>query len=68
MASADQPLEATVDLEEQTLSFESISFSFEVNPAIKEKLLLGMDDIAESLTQIEQIKIFEKTHNAQLKD
>ena len=68
MASADQPLQATVNLEEQTLSFESISFPFEVDPAIKEKLLLGMDDIAESLTQIEQIKIFEKTHNAQPKD
>ena len=67
IASADQPLQATVNLEEQTLCFESISFPFEVNPAIKEKLLLGMDDIDESLTQIEQIKIFEKTHNAQLK-
>jgi len=66
LAEDDQPLSATVNLEEQTLTFDTITFHFQVDPAVKEKLLLGMDDIAESLSQIEQIQSFEKTHNAQL--
>ena len=68
MATSDNKLEAEVSLENQTLKFESISYSFDIDPAVKEKLLLGMDDIAESLNQLPAIEKFEKTHNAQLKD
>ncbi|MAI20246.1 MAG: 3-isopropylmalate dehydratase small subunit [Kiritimatiellaceae bacterium] len=66
LAEADQPLSATVNLEEQTLTFDALTFHFQVDPAVREKLLLGMDDIAESLSQIEQIQAFEQIHNAQL--
>lgn len=66
LSASDAPLEAAVDLEAQTLAFESETFTFEIDPAVKEKLLLGMDDIAESLDQISAIETFEAQHNPQL--
>ena len=66
LSASDEPLEAAVDLEAQTLAFESETFAFEIDPAVKEKLLLGMDDIAESLEQISAIETFEAQHNPQL--
>ena len=66
LSASDTPLEAAVDLEAQTLAFESETFTFEIDPAVKEKLLLGMDDIAESLDQISAIETFEAQHNPQL--
>ncbi len=70
MAAADEPLEASVDLEAQTVTFKQAagdeSFSFDVDSAVKEKLLLGMDDIAESLLYESEITGFETTHNNQL--
>ena len=66
MATADEPLEATVNLEGQKVVFKDVEFAFEVDPAVKEKLLLGLDDIAESLLSEADITEFEKTHNAQL--
>ena len=70
MAAADTPLEATVNLEEQTVSFRQADgdavFSFEMDQAVKEKLLLGMDDIAESLLYEEEIAGFESGHDTQL--
>ena len=66
LSASDTPLEAAVDLEAQTLAFESETFTFEIDPAVKEKLLLGMDDIAESLGQISAIETFEAQHNPQL--
>ena len=66
LSASDAPLEAAVDLEAQTLAFESETFAFEIDPAVKEKLLLGMDDIAESLDQISAIETFEAQHNPQL--
>ena len=66
MAAADAPLEATVNLEEQKVVVGGVEFAFEVDPAVKEKLLLGMDDISESLQYEGDISIFESTHNVQL--
>ena len=66
MATSDNKLEAEVSLENQTLKFQSISYSFEIDPAVKEKLLKGMDDIAESLSHINEIERFEVQHNNQL--
>jgi 3-isopropylmalate/(R)-2-methylmalate dehydratase small subunit len=66
MTTADEALEATVNLEEQIVSFGDVEFSFEVEPAVKEKLLQGLDDIAESLMYEGEITTFETTHNAQL--
>jgi len=66
MAATDAPLEATVNLEEQTLVFGAVVFSFELDPAVKEKLLSGMDDISESLQFESDISVFESKHNTQL--
>ena len=66
MSAADEPLEATVNLEEQKVVIGGTEFNFEVDPAVKEKLLQGLDDIAESLLYESDIAAFETTHNAQL--
>ena len=70
MAAADAPLEATVNLEEQTVSFKQtdgdVVFTFDAEPAVKEKLLLGMDDIAETLQFDADISTFEAGHSTQL--
>ncbi len=70
MASADEPLEATVNLEAQQVAFKQsdgeVVFAFEADPAVKEKLLSGMDDIAESLLYEADITAFEQGHNNQL--
>ena len=70
MAVADKPLEATVDLEQQRVVFKQpggdVDLVFEVDPSVKEKLLLGLDDIAESLLYASDISGFETQHNAQL--
>ncbi len=66
MAMADTPLKATVNLEEQTLVIGDTRFAFEVDPAVKEKLLLGMDDISETLQHENDISAFESIHCVQL--
>jgi 3-isopropylmalate/(R)-2-methylmalate dehydratase small subunit len=66
MTVGDESLEASVDLEGQEVSFKDVTFAFEFDPAVKEKLLQGLDDIAESLMSEADITEFEKTHNAQL--
>jgi len=66
MAAVDAPLEAMVDLEEQKVVVGRTKFAFEVDPAVKEKLLLGMDDISETLQHESDISTFESTHNVQL--
>lgn len=66
MAAADAPLEATVDLEGQKVVVGGVEFAFEVDPAVKEKLLLGMDDISETLMDEPDISAFETTHSVQL--
>lgn len=70
MAASDEPLEATVSLEEQSVVFRQpdgdVTFTYEVDPEVKEKLLQGMDDIAESLQYVSDIDVFEQTHDTQL--
>ena len=65
MSKIDEPLSATVDLENQKIIFDQIEFIFEIDISVKEKLLSGMDDIAESLSHIKSIEEFEKTHDTQ---
>ncbi len=63
-------LEATVDVHEQRLTLhlpEEISFHFELDSAVKEKLIHGLDDIGTSLKQEKQISEYEKKHHAQMK-
>jgi 3-isopropylmalate/(R)-2-methylmalate dehydratase small subunit len=66
LAEVDQPLESTVDLENQKITFGELSFSFEIDPAVKEKLLLGMDDISETLQYEADISAFEQNWNVQM--
>ena len=63
-------LEATADVHEQRLTLhlaEEISFHFELDPAVKERLIHGLDDIGTSLKQESKISEYEKTHYAQMK-
>ncbi len=64
-AEADTPLEATVNLEEQKVIIGGAEFAFEIDPAVKKKLLLGMDDIAATLLFESDISDFENTHDMQ---
>ena len=65
LSKKDEPLYATVNLEIQKLILDEIEFSFDIDNSVKEKLLSGMDDIAESLSHIESIEQFENSHNTQ---
>lgn len=65
MASEDTPLLATINLEQQKVIIDDIVFHFDIDLSVKEKLLSGMDDIAESLSHLDSINKFEETHNVQ---
>lgn len=65
LSKKDESLYATVNLEIQKLIFDEIEFSFEIDNSVKDKLLSGMDDIAESLSHIKSIEQFETFHNTQ---
>ena len=61
-------LEATANVDEQRLTLhlpEEISFHFDLDKAVKERLLHGLDDIGLSLQQEAKITEYEKTHHAQ---
>jgi 3-isopropylmalate/(R)-2-methylmalate dehydratase small subunit len=60
LAESDEPLEATVNLDEQTISFGETTFHFEIESAVKEKLLSGMDDIDETLQYESDISAYEQ--------
>ena len=69
MAGRFTGLEATVDLDEQRVVLhldEEIGFHFEMDGAVKHRLIHGLDDIALTLKQEAKIREFEKTHNTQL--
>ncbi len=62
-------LQATVNLEEQRVTLhlpEEISFHFEIDKAVKDHLIRGLDDIGLSLQHEAEITAFEKTHDAQV--
>ena len=63
-------LEATADVHEQRLTLhlaEEVSFHFELDPAVKERLMHGLDDIGTTLKQENKITEYEKSHHAQMK-
>jgi 3-isopropylmalate/(R)-2-methylmalate dehydratase small subunit len=65
----DPGLEATLHLADQTLTLhvpEEISFHFEIDPSVKERFLLGLDDIGITLKEEKAIREFESKHNTQL--
>ena len=62
-------LEATVDLEKQTLILHApkeIQFHFDVDPSIKDRLLHGLDDIGTTLKYEDALRAFEGRHDAQI--
>ena len=62
-------LEATVNLDEQRVTLhlpEEVSFHFDVDPGVKERLIHGLDDIGVTLRHEKEISVFEARHNVQL--
>ena len=63
-------LEATANVDEQRLVLhlpEEVSFHFELDPAIKERLVHGLDDIGITLKSVSTIDAFESKSHAQMK-
>jgi 3-isopropylmalate/(R)-2-methylmalate dehydratase small subunit len=68
MVDRYEGLEATVNLEEQRVTLhlpEEISFHFEIDEAVKQHLIRGLDEIGQTLQLHEKIASFEGTHNPQ---
>ncbi len=68
MVERYEGLEATVNLEEQRVTLhlpEEISFHFNIDAAVKNHLIRGLDEIGLSLHHAAEISAFEKTHDAQ---
>lgn len=66
---AKEGLEATVDLERQEIKLhaaQEATFHFDLDPAIRHKLLHGLDDIGVTLEQEPAIRTFEARHEPQL--
>lgn len=62
-------LAATIDLEEQRVVLhldEEMSFHFEIDPAVKERLLHGLDDIGITLQHEEAISRYESSNTSQM--
>ena len=61
-------LEATVDLDRQRVTLhlpEEMAFHFEIDPAVKARLIHGLDDIGLTLRHEAAIQSFEARHDAQ---
>ncbi len=60
-ASAGKGVEAEIDLASQTVKAEGVGvFRFEIDPAVKEHLLAGLDDIGLTLKREASIAAYEK--------
>jgi 3-isopropylmalate/(R)-2-methylmalate dehydratase small subunit len=59
----DPNFKIKIDLPNQTISFGSSQYSFEINPFVKEKIINGLDNIGYILHQEEKIKAFESKHS-----
>lgn len=58
---ANSGQQATVDLENQTVSVVGgDTYSFEIEPNLKERLLKGLDDIGLTLQQADEIRAYEQ--------
>ncbi len=59
LVDADPALEVTVDLPEQEVRAERFHADFEIDPAVKHRLLNGLDDIGLTLHREDEIAAFE---------
>lgn len=60
MVEADRSTAVTVDLEQCRVTAGTFSWGFEVDPAVRHKLLNGLDDIALTLQHADAIESFER--------
>jgi 3-isopropylmalate/(R)-2-methylmalate dehydratase small subunit len=58
--------EAVVDLETQTINAGALSFSFEIEPFLKERLRAGLDEIGLSLQKMDKVAAYEAARPAWL--
>ena len=58
--------EAVVDLEKQSISAGALSFSFEIEPFLKERLRAGLDEIGLSLQKVDKVAAYEPARPAWL--
>lgn len=68
MVGRYEGVEATVDLDRQRVVLhlpEELAFHFEIDPAVKNRLIHGLDDIALTLQQEEAVRTFESRHDPQ---
>ena len=68
LSAGEEPgIEATLHLADQTLTLHHSSeekvFHFEIDPHVKERFLLGLDDIGITLKEESSITAFEKHHS-----
>ena len=61
-ALAPEQAKIDINLAAQQVSVGEHVFNFDIDPGLKEKMLGGMDDIALSLAEREQIEAFEAQH------
>lgn len=61
LASLDEPLKATVNLQNQFIKINSsINIEFSIEPSIKQRLIDGADDISLTLQYEQEIRDYEK--------
>ena len=58
--------EAVVDLEKQSITAGALSFSFEIEPFLKERLRAGLDEIGLSLQKMDKVAAYEAARPAWL--
>jgi len=51
--------EAVVDLEKQSISAGALSFSFEIEPFLKERLRNGLDEVGLTLQKMDKVAAYE---------
>ena len=64
--AADPALHVTIDLPAQAVHTDGFDATFEVDPGLKERLLLGLDDIELTLHHADAISAYEATRPAWL--
>ena len=64
IAKSDGEFTLRIDLESQTVVDGEQAYDFAIDPALKQKMLNGMDDIDMTLAEGELIKTFEEKHKA----
>jgi 3-isopropylmalate/(R)-2-methylmalate dehydratase small subunit len=64
IAKSDGEFTLHIDLESQVVTDGERTYNFEIDSALKQKMLNGMDDIAMTLAEVELIKTFEAKHKA----